>query len=174
MQLAKLSLLVLTYCVLAFLFFGSPIQPVGFVTLYHHLFWENWRLGVIAAMLPALLISSSYVFPNLRPNVLRPAVFMASWMLICVVPTGLYADWVRKKAIVEFDPDSELQHSFFRSLHEVPADFQFYVHTAILKNCVPYLWSYRSMTFKEFRNPNVAVNVLPPSWLEQCNIKRVP
>lgn len=94
-------------------------------------------------------------------------------MVICVVPTGIYADWVRKSAIVEFDPDFELQHSFFRSLHEVPADFQFYVHTAILKDCVPYLWSYRRMKFMEFKNPNVAVNVLPGKWLALCNIKRV-
>jgi hypothetical protein len=154
------------------MFFGDPLQPVVLLFIFPKLFWKNWPLGVAVAALPALLISSSLLFPRLWPNSLRPAVFVGCWMLISIVPVGLYADWKRREAIAAFNPDAELQHSFFRSLHNVPAEYQFYVHAAVLKNCVPYLWSYRAMRLEELISPGVAVNVLPKEWLDQCNIRR--
>jgi len=41
---------------------------------------------------------------------------VAVWMCLAVSSVGLYADWQRRTAISKFHPDSEIQHSFFRSI----------------------------------------------------------
>ncbi len=56
------------------------------------------------------------------------------------------------------------QHSFFMSLHQVPRDLQFIFTLLVLKNCVPYSWSYTCLSFYPLA-PNVTVNVLPQDWI---------
>lgn len=63
------------------------------------------------------------------------------------------------------------ENSFFQSLHQVPRESQFYVHAAVLKNCVPYYWSYSRLSFLPMK-ADIAVNVLPQDWIDECEIKR--
>ncbi len=93
------------------------------------------------------------------------------WMFLTVSSVGLYADWQRRAAISTFNPDREIQHSFFRSIREVPREFQFRVHAAALKGCIPYIWSYRSMRLVQL-DPDVAPNVLPFEWITRCDLQR--
>lgn len=92
-------------------------------------------------------------------------------VLALVLPTlliGAYADWKRHELIRQFNADHLIEHSFFCSIREAPANFvQYYLHAAALKNCVPYAWSYRDMAFYQLP-PGVAINVLPQEWLEMC------
>jgi hypothetical protein len=84
---------------------------------------------------------------------------------------GTYAEHRRDIVVEAFAPDEQLPASFFTSLRNAPREFQFFLHGPALKNCQPYAWSYRTMSFYELP-PNVAANVLPKIWIEKCNIQR--
>ncbi|WP_233999610.1 hypothetical protein, partial [Erythrobacter sp. CCH5-A1] len=72
---------------------------------------------------------------------------------------------------LEFGADRQTQHSFLESVRHAPEEFQFFLHTAVMKHCVPYAWSYRTMNF--YRIPlRAAVNVMPARWLTECSIHR--
>jgi hypothetical protein len=103
---------------------------------------------------------------NLPPRSVHSGMDVAGGLV-----SRFYGDWMRREAIVAFHADQQVQHSFFISLHQVPREFQFYVHAAVLRDCVPYIWSYRELSFIPLE-PNTAVNVLPQEWLEKCAIKR--
>lgn len=105
--------------------------------------------------------------------IIRLPVCVALSLLLPTLFIGVYADWKRSELIQQFKADHLYEHSFFRSIREAPAEFQFYLHAAALKGCVPYAWSYREMAFYELR-PNVAINVLPQGWLEMCGIRLQP
>jgi len=92
-------------------------------------------------------------------------------MVLSVGLVGAYAEYLRRVRVLEFAPDSYVEKPFFRSLQEVPNDFQFFLHAAALKHCKPYAWSYREMDFYELP-PDAAVNVLPAEWIKRCAIKR--
>jgi hypothetical protein len=82
---------------------------------------------------------------------------------------GIYGDFLRHGAVLAFGADEVEEHSFFRSLREAPQDFQFFLHTAALKNCTPYAWSYRTMAYYRL-GPSVAGNVVPRQWIARCSI----
>jgi hypothetical protein len=162
------------FCLIAYFFValalcGDVFSPIHFVTT----FWPRpglWHIFLLASAVFAAAIASPVVVPQLS-GYMRPALFTVTWMVFTVLSVGLYADWERREAISSFRPDSEIQHSFFLSIREVPREFQFYVHSAALKACIPYIWSYWRMSLVQL-DPNVAVNVLPPDWITRCNIKR--
>jgi hypothetical protein len=89
-------------------------------------------------------------------------------ILIC---SGVYVDNVRHNHMIEFAADDYFEHSIFRSILEAPREYQFYLHAAAIKKCVPYAWGYGAMGFYRLP-PNVAVNVLPDKWLRRCSIHR--
>jgi hypothetical protein len=150
---------------------GDVIAPFALITIFSsRLGIQYWGLAVAASAGIAVLIVSPAVNRHLD-LVYRPPLFVVAWMLLTVFSVGIYADWARKEKISEFKPDKEMQHSFFRSIREAPREFQFYLHSAVLKDCIPYVWSYSQMALVRLK-PNVAVNVLPPTWLAQCQIKR--
>ena len=103
----------------------------------------------------------------------RWPVFVALCMILNVSLIGIYADWRRNDTIIRFSPDKQFQHSFSWSLLHGFSDSSFQPHAAVLRDCVPYIWSYRSMRL--FRlEPNIAVNVLPYDWIKECGIKQTP
>jgi len=165
------ALTIIVYCIIALVMFDSVFSPIGlFLDAANGPGTSFWRLVLAASAALAMLLTSRTVMPWLSP-VLRPPLFLAAWMLLTVFSVGTYLDWRRQTTIFEFQPDLEIQHSFYDSIREVPREFQFYVHSAALKHCVPYIWSYRSMRLVEVK-PDIAVNVLPADWMAQCGIKR--
>ncbi len=161
-----LVLSILAYCLLAFIAFGDALAPLGVLFWSDRLGMPFWKLFLLGS---ALLSAGVFVVPIGR--LYKLPVFVMLTMTLSIVSVGFYADQVRRELSVEFAPDAIFDHSFFRSIREAPREFQFYLHAAALKNCVPYGWSYRTMDFYELP-PNVAVNVLPHDWLERCKIRR--
>lgn len=161
----------LAYVVAAAILFGDPMKPMGFA-----LFWSG-RLGASywpSIALACVAISALVFVAPLRDFVapaLRTAVFVTLAVTLPTVTVGLYADFLRHRAVLAFGADAVEEQGFFASLRNAPADFQFFLHTAALKNCRPYAWSYRTMAFYALV-PNVAVNVLPQDWIARCGITR--
>ncbi|MBB6485527.1 hypothetical protein [Rhizobium lusitanum] len=169
--LISLVLSIIVYCVISLLIFGNIYTFIALsLTFADRLGIPFEGIVLTATVAFATLITSRTFMPWLGA-VFRPPVFLAVGMLLGVFSVGTYADWKRREAIFEFQPDLELQHSFFDSIREVPREFQFYVHSAALRHCVPYIWSYSRMALVELK-PDVAVNVLPADWIEKCGIKR--
>ena len=141
-------------------------------------FWMFWFRRLGAPLWPALVgisaLISATAIVALAHHVIerpyRPALFVASTMLLSLLLVGVYADRLRSQAIVRFKPDAYFQHFFFRSIRESPKEFQLFLHVGSLKNCIPYAWSYRDMTFYRLRG-SAAVNVLPGDWITRCGIK---
>lgn len=160
---------IFTYLIMSFLIFGNLFSPIGFLTIWSgRLGADYWFLLVIIAV----GVASSVFFPPLATRIdlyARAPLFVFAAIALSVLLVGLYADWKRRKAIQEFLPSHVITHSFFRSIREAPRDFQFYLHTAALKDCVPYAWSYREMAFYALK-PSVARNVLPAAWRQMCAI----
>ena len=161
----------LAYGLTSVLLYGGPLQALGLLT-----FWRD-RLGL--AYWPALLLVAMVLAIFLAkfsarfgmPRVLIPAVFIVISMSFSALLVGSYAANQRDGIVEKFEPDVEIRSSVFASFRNAPQEFQFFLHGAALKDCKPYAWSYRQMSFYELP-PNVAVNVLPASWIEECNIQR--
>lgn len=100
-----------------------------------------------------------------------PAIFIAVLLPATVLSAPFLLERARNQAIARFAPDRLEVNSLWRSLREAPADYQFFLHAAALKDCQAYAWSYREMAFYPLR-PNTAVNVLPRGWAEDCGIFR--
>ena len=93
-------------------------------------------------------------------------------VLLPTVIVGHYADWIRRRAVHALGADEVEEHSIFASIRAAPEDFQFFLHTAALKDCTAYAWSYRTLSFYVL-SPNVGINVLPRPWIERCGIVRI-
>ena len=166
----------IVYGLLAFgfmsaLLFGGPLQAIAFLTI-----WSD-RLGMAywpALILVAVLLAAFLTLYLLRfglPRVFLPASFVVTAMLSSALLVGTCAVMERNRIIQDFEPDIEIRSSIFLSFRYFRQDFNFFLHGAALKNCKPYAWSYRKMAFYELPS-NVAVNVLPKSWIEECSIER--
>lgn len=169
--LLSVLLCVFTYSITALVLFGGIFQPIAFLT-----FWSG-RLG--ASFWPALVIPGAF-FGFLVSGFLKRLgfqshvtlpVFIVLAMSLSGVFVGSYASILRAREINAFGAELEFRNSFFQTLRHAPREFQFFLHGAALKDCVPYAWSYRSMSYYQLPN-NVAVNVLPKDWLEMCGIVR--
>ncbi|AWN36441.1 hypothetical protein [Methylobacterium radiodurans] len=169
MLILKVFLAVLAYIVTTVNLFGNPLQPIFLATD-----WSD-RLGIPYWRVIALLgvAASALVFArSLRKiitDAVKPAVFVILTVLLPTVIVGLWADGIRHRAVVAFGADEVEERSFFASIREAPAEFQYFLHTAALKDCVPYAWSYRTLSFYRLQ-PNVGANVLPEPWKKRCGI----
>jgi hypothetical protein len=170
--LASFGLCMAAYSIVAILLCRDIIAPFALLTIFPSRlgipYWE-FAAGVSATVAALLAL---FAVSRRLDLVYAPPLFVVTWMLLTVVSVGAYADWMRKEAIFAFKPDVAIQHSFFRSLREAPRGLQLYLHAAVLKDCVPYAWSYRQMGLYRLQ-PNTAINVLPREWLVQCAIKQI-
>lgn len=105
-------------------------------------------------------------------RVLRLPMFVALAIVLPTIVVGLYADSERRRGVRAFGADQVEENTFFASIREAPQEYQFFLHTAALKDCAPYAWSYRTQSFYKLP-PNVAVNVLPQRWIAKCGITRI-
>lgn len=154
------------------LLFGDPLRAVFLATDWsNRLGIPHWRLIAVACIVVIALAFRSRVVRRI-PKSLRGAAFVVLALLLPTALIGLVADTIRHRAVVAFQPDEVEEHLMFASLRQAPQEYQFFLHTAVLKSCVPYAWSYRTMGFYVL-NPNVAVNVLPLRWVSRCRIERV-
>lgn len=157
------------YIVIAFLLFGSACTPLNFaMASSDRLGLPHWRtvawVAVAVSALTFIRPLKAYITPTWRP-----ALFVVASLTLPTLSVGLYADWKRREVVRAFKADHLVEHSFFRSIREVPEEFQFFLHTAALKNCVPYAWSYRAMAFYEL-HPRDMANTLPSKWLVMCSL----
>lgn len=163
------ALTILAYCAVALLAFGDVIAPLSLLFM-----WPD-RLGaplwLLIALGSVLLAAAIFMVPRRWSVSLTYKIpaFVALAMAIATTSVGIYANTLRQERILAFKADASIDHSFFRSIREAPREFQFYLHAAALKDCVPYAWSYRTMDFYELPT-GVAVNVLPAEWLKHCSI----
>lgn len=158
----------LTYVAIAALAFGDLLKPV-----FLAIFWSgrlgapHWQWIVLICLLIGTL---SFLLPA-RLSIVRAPLFVAISLLGSLWSVGAYAEHVKARAIREFHADRQQENSFLQSVIHAPNEPQFFLHATALKDCVPYGWSYRTMSF--YRLPtNVAVNVLPARWLDECHIRR--
>lgn len=161
----------LSYAVAAVLLFGGPLHAIGFLTLWNdRLALLSWPLLLVFGLATGLVCAFLGVRFGAKKHY-APAFFVFFSIICSTIVVGVYTEHKRSEVIEKFNPDIATRASFFKSLRSAPRDFQFFLHGAALKDCTPYAWSYRRMVFYELP-PNVAVNVLPTSWIEECQIKR--
>jgi hypothetical protein len=167
----KLLLAVVAYIVVTVMLFGSVGQPLAWAIL-----WPD-RLGLLLWGWIALLCvgASALIFaiPLKSPTarVFQLPMFVVLAIVLPTMIVGLYADSERRRVVRAFGADEVEENSFFTSIREAPQDFQFFLHTAALKDCTPYGWSYRTQSFYKLP-PDAAVNVLPQRWIAKCGITR--
>ncbi len=78
----------------------------------------------------------------------------------------------RHAAIEALSPDRIRTRTFVGSLHGWTDDTEpNSSHAVELKDCEPYLCSYRAMRLHR-PSPNVAVNMLPLDWVTECCSRR--
>ena len=122
--------------------------------------------GVLGALLPFL---SSFLRRNLI--LLMPAIVVSA-VTSSVAVTGLFATTVRRIEIRKFQPDHVVTRSFLTSLRQVGDGFSMYLHGAALKDCVPYGWSYRTMSFYELSDRRRIDQILPNEFYTICSFER--
>jgi hypothetical protein len=166
----KLWLAALSYLTLTVLIFGDPLQPIGLATRWaDRLGIPFWRVIAVISVVASTLVVMK--FPrNMIPAVFRPTAFVVLGILMPTIIVGLIADSIRHRAVLAFGADEIDEHSFFVSIRKAPQDFQNFLHTAALKGCNPYAWSYRNLEFYALPT-SAAVNVLPRAWRERCEIR---
>ncbi|HUD95366.1 hypothetical protein [Sphingobium sp.] len=161
---------VAAYCIVAILAFGDVFRPISLMTFWSdRLGIPHWRMLVFTS---AVVATTTFFLPPRTLSALsyKIPIFIALTMVASIFSVGYFAEVVRQEKLAQFRPDEYIDLSFFKSIHEAPREFQFYLHTAALKNCVPYGWSYRTMSFYNLP-PNVAVNVVG-KWAKRCGIHR--
>jgi hypothetical protein len=160
------------YLITTFILFGGPVQPINLVILHDRLSYLVWIGPLLAAILVGWL-AARYI----RLNV---AAFIVGFLVTLVSLTGIVVDSAKLIETRRLAPDRAESAYFIESLHNsgpstdagldglwAPKKFQTFLHAAILKDCRAYAWSHRSMGYYELK-PDVAQNVLPVDWLQQC------
>lgn len=167
----KLFLSALTFCVATTILFGNPLHALALATIWSdRLGLPYWRVIALVCLAASALIFAPPMRTRISP-ILRLPVFTILAVLLPTTIVGVYADSFRRRSVLAFGAEEVEEHSFFASIREAPAEFQFFLHAVALKNCVPYAWSYRTLSFYELR-PNVAVNVLQQRSITHCGITR--
>lgn len=161
-----------TYVILCGMVYGDPLGPVtrvmfGWVHLPGFVIMTSVIGGLSVAVCAIAFTRKRFTrLINLEPVILITVLVMAP-VLIASFQTHV----IQRAKIAELNPDKIFTRSFILSLRNTPSEFQFYLHAAAVKDCIPYAWSYRQLEFYRLSN-NVAVNVLPSRWVENCQISR--
>jgi hypothetical protein len=171
MLFVKFLLATFAYAVVTVMLFGNPFQPIALATLWSSRLGAPYWQGIAIISFAASTLIFLRPIRDAIPTLLREPVFLILAVLLPTAAVGLYADGIRHRTVLALHADEVEEHSFFRSIREAPADFQFFLHTAALKGCTPYAWSYRKLAFYVLP-PNIAVNVLPQQWITRCGIVR--
>ncbi len=158
---------ILAYVVIAIIAFGDIFKPLAFATQWSDRlgapYWPALVAGSLAVAGLVFLLPARFTFRKW----LKLPIFVAAVMILSVLSVGFYADSLRREKLARFPAQERFEHSFFRSLREAPREFQFFLHAAVLKDCVPFAWSYARMDLYRVP-PGAAINVLPGEWIKRC------
>ena len=153
-----------TYIAIAVFFFGGILQPIFLATVWSdRLAAPYWGWIVFACF----AIGTAGLFLPSRLASFRGPAFVLVGMLGSLFSVGAYADHLTSKALRDLGAEQRIEHGFLDSVRHAPEELQVFLHAAALKQCVPYAWSYRSLSFYQIP-PEAAINVLPQSWLAAC------
>ncbi len=165
--LKTVALAGLTYMAIAMFAFGSAFQPILLALQPNRLGVPHWPWIVLASF----AVGGLCFLAPARLWVLRGPAFAAIGLGGSLLGVGAYADELRSTAVKEFGAERQMQHSFLESVRHAPNEFPFFLHAAVMKDCVPFAWSYRTMSF--YPVPlRAAINVMPGGWLKECSIHR--
>jgi len=153
-----------TYVAIAVIFFGGLLQPIFLATAWSDRLAAPYWGWIVLACLAA---GAAGLFLPSRLASARGPTFVLVGLLGSLFSVGAYADHLTSKALIEFGGERHIRHSFSESVRHAPKEFQLFLHAAILKRCIPFAWSYRSLSFYQIP-PNAAINVLPADWLSEC------
>lgn len=163
-----IALGIATYCLIALVAFDSILNPIAFMTGWsYRLGIPHWRLLIFASAAASSIV---FLFPQSIPISLscRVPAFVVLTMVLSIISVGYFANAIRKERLSEFHPDRYDDSSFFQSIQEAPREYQFFVHTLAMRNCVLYGWSYRTLSF--YRIP-LRADVGRP-WIKRCSTDR--
>lgn len=144
----SLGLTALVVGAISFAIFGNPLAPIGFLLFmpFSRLAAPHWPWLLVAG--GAIAGGASLAIGHLPgAKGYRLPVFAALWLVLSLGIVGFYAEHLRALKVAEFEPDIYIENSFFRSLRNAPAEFQYFAHAVAFKDCKLYAWSYREMAF---------------------------
>ncbi len=152
--------------------FGSwPALPLQGLLLVAGLFLAPtailWHLAfLLASAIGGWLIWRAVHRQRAVPNIQKPAIVLAGamvfgWTLVAVVATAS-----RHVAIIDLDPEHIETRTFLYSMHRRGKSAL--PQAAAVKDCAPYLWSWRRMAFVDVSQDRRARRMIPDDWLEGC------
>jgi hypothetical protein len=154
------------YIIASRILFDGWLKPIVILTSWRdRVAFEYWSTPLLIGLL--IGATTARLAARTPLALAAPAIFIAASMTTTVALTARSVEKERDKVIAQFQPDRLEKNSFWQTLREAPADFQFFLHAAAMKQCVPYAWSYRQMNFYKL-NEYTAPNVIPAKWLEEC------
>ena len=112
-------------------------------------------IGILAFFIPA------------RFSYLRVPTFVTVGMIGPVSVVAIHANELTAQALQAFGADRSTQQGFAKSLRHMGDEPTFHLHAIAMKRCMPYAWSYRSLSFDPIP-ARAAINVLPRAWLTGC------
>lgn len=159
----------------AAIIFANPLRPLYFfltLVFVEELPLPDWIL--ISSIMAGIAVGAVTAFGS-RPIRERNAsylssttVFVSVFMATSAVSAAMITTHEREQAVRIFKADQVELRSFWKSLRRDSENFA-YAHAVAIKDCNPYIWSYRTMEFHSL-NQNIAKNVLPNEWVRQCKI----
>lgn len=168
--LTSVSLAFFTYLVCSWVLFNDILWPLGFALFWHDRLPIQYWIGPVVVGVLIGAAAARQLWLSAGGQLFAPAIFLLIAMFASISISATHVKQTRSKLMSAFEPDRVIQNSLFRSFRNAPREYQFFLHAAALKDCVPYAWSYRKMGFYRLRN-NVAINVLPDHWIEDCNLR---
>ena len=167
-NLKKLILAILGFVIWSQIFFNGTIEfiLVGILSL---IFTAGTPL-----FLPIysyyLLITSILIWVLTGKNTKKFAILYLSNLVIFTSVLMLGLNIYRDSAIRRLEPDKIIVTPIIKVFRiEERWHLNFLLHAKALKFCVPMAYSYRLNGVYILEN-NVAVNVLPDEWLDECSI----
>lgn len=157
----RLALVLLTGFALGVFLTGNLFGVFYPLLFFDHLPLALWLVGLGAGVLGGW-IAWRLLRRRLKPLVL-PAVLTTAAIVTGVVGMAATAGVWRGIVISRFAPDNVQSRSFLASLRSAPRDYQFDLHSAMVRQCTAYGWSYRTMAPYEIPARAIA-NVMPRDW----------
>ncbi|MFT7596823.1 MAG: hypothetical protein ACI8R4_004165 [Paracoccaceae bacterium] len=160
----RLALVLLTGFALGILLTGNLFGAFYPVLFFDHLPVPLWLVGLVVGLVGLVGggVARGVLRRYLKPLV-RPRSHYTVAIITGVAGMAISAEIWRTGVVSRFAPDQLETCSFLASMHSAPRDFQFYLHSAMVKDCTAYGWNYRTKAPYKIPDPAVA-NIMPRDW----------
>ena len=134
-------------------FIGLTIPPLllllpDFYAKYIPSIWLPMVLSLAITIIIFLVIKNTiFGKTNVTLNKFYPFIFNGLFLILFLISTDFYKDYLIKKEAKKYNVDYVYVRSFIGSLGIIGTDFQFYAHAGFQKDGKLYLWSYREKKF---------------------------